>query len=93
MAPAAEAEIKFVIEPEGFSHSRKFPLSKTVGEVKKHVDEDLRIPAENMKLTFKGVELANDADTLADSGLITAQVNEMKLHIVYLDSSAPAAAA
>jgi len=92
-AEAAEAEIKFVIEPEGFSHSRKFPLTKTVGEVKKCVDEDLRIPAENMKLTFKGTELTNDADALADCGLVTSQVNEMKLHIVYLDSGAPAATA
>ena len=54
---ADEVEIKFVIVPEGFSHTRRFAPSLTLHEMKKHVEEDLRIPVSNMKLMYNGHEM------------------------------------
>ena len=54
---ADEVEIKFVIVPEGFSHVRRFAHSLTLHEMKKHVEEDLRIPVSNMKLMYNGHEM------------------------------------
>ena len=47
-------EIKFVIVPEGFSHSRRFARGLTLAEMKSQVEEDLRIPVASMKLIFAG---------------------------------------
>jgi len=88
-APPAEAELKFVIIPEGFSHSRHFPLATTIEAVKAQVEEDLRIPAANMKLIFKTEELPASG-TLGDYNFASTELNEVELHIVYLESSAPA---
>jgi hypothetical protein len=54
VASPTEVEIKFVIVPEGFSHTRRFASTLTLLEVKKHVEEDLRIPLTSMKLVFQG---------------------------------------
>ena len=47
-------DIKFVIVPEGFSHSRRFATGLTLAEMKAQVEEDLRIPVASMKLIFAG---------------------------------------
>lgn len=51
---ADEVDIKFVIVPEGFSHSRRFARTLTLTEMKSQVEEDLRIPVASMKLMFAG---------------------------------------
>ena len=48
--PADEIEIKFTIQPEGFTHSRRFAPGLTLVEMKAQVEEDLRIPVASMKL-------------------------------------------
>ena len=65
MAEAAEAassssdavDIKFVIVPEGFSHSRSFAKSLTLLEMKQQVEADLRIPTASMKMMLAGREM------------------------------------
>ena len=47
-------DMKFVIVPEGFSHSRTFTSALSVTEVKALIEQDLRIPVANMKLFFNG---------------------------------------
>lgn len=54
---SSEVEIKFVIVPEGFSHTRKFATSLTLLEMKQQVEADLRIPVASMKLVFMGREM------------------------------------
>ena len=49
-----EIEIKFVIQPEGFGHSRRFLRSLTLIEMKVQIEEDLRIPVASMKLLYLG---------------------------------------
>lgn len=91
---AAEAsdvvELKLVVVPEGFSHTKRFPLSTTLKDVKDSVQADLRIPAPNMKLVFGGAELADETATLEICGLVVGKVNDMELQIVYLESDSPA---
>lgn len=52
--PSDEVELKFVIMPEGFMHTRKYAKSLTLAEVKAKVETELRIPPTSMKLTFQG---------------------------------------
>ena len=51
---ADQIEIKFVIVPEGFSHSRTFSAGLSLPEAKALIEQDLRIPVANMKLVFNG---------------------------------------
>lgn len=54
-APAAEegyVDIKFIIVPEGFSHTRRLALDMPLEEAKVLIEQDLRIPVANMKLVF-----------------------------------------
>lgn len=51
---ANDVEIKFVIVPEGFSHTRRFARTMTLVEMKAQIEEDLRIPVASMKLVYEG---------------------------------------
>lgn len=81
--PDDEIEIKFVIIPEGFSHIRKFSPAASVQEAKEIVEQDLRIPAANMKMMFDGQEIS--AGALRDIGFVSGQTNQVELRIVYLE--------
>lgn len=70
---ADEVEIKFVIVPEGFSHSRRFARTLTLTEMKAQVEEDLRIPVASMKLMFAGQGASSPLSQLA--------ANYMRTHI------------
>ena len=85
-APPGETEldIRFVIVPEGFSHTRRFALATTVAEVKAMCEEDLKIPVPNMKLVHAGEELF-DGQTLESSGLKGGGLSQVELQIVYLE--------
>jgi len=93
-APPAETEldIRFVIVPEGFSHTRRFALATTVGQVKAMCEEDLKIPVPNMKLVHAGEELF-DGQTLESSGLKGGGLSQVELQIVYLEEHITPAAA
>ena len=93
-APPAETEldIRFVIVPEGFSHTRRFALTTTVGQVKAMCEEDLKIPVPNMKLVHAGEELF-DGQTLESSGLKGGGLSQVELQIVYLEEHITPAAA
>ena len=78
-----EVELKFVIVPEGFSHTRRLPLSYTLLEMKQAVEADLRIPTASMKLVFQGAEMASPS--LRDYGLSTTEPNQIELQIVYME--------
>ena len=81
-------EIKFVIMPEGFSHSRRFALRLTLVELKAQIEEDLRIPAASMKLSFKGQEMRSAL--LSDYDFAMGEPNTVELQIVYVeDHSTP----
>ena len=56
-AASDSVDIKLVIVPEGFSHSRSFSRSLTLLEMKQQVEADLRIPVASMKLMFSGREM------------------------------------
>merc|ERR1740117_2480189 len=93
-APPAETEldIRFVIVPEGFSHTRRFALATTVGQVRAMCEEDLKIPVPNMKLVHAGEELF-DGQTLESSGLKGGGLSQVELQIVYLEEHITPAAA
>ena len=42
-AAADELDIKFVIVPEGFSHSRRFGRGLTLAEMKAQIEEETRV--------------------------------------------------
>lgn len=87
-APSAtEVDIRFVIVPEGFSHTRRFKLAATVGQVKALSETDLRIPVANMKLIYAGDELV-DEKTLEASSLKGGGLSQVELQIVYLEEHA-----
>jgi len=75
--------VKFVIVPEGFSHSRQLIAALSIPEVKAYIESDLRIPVANMKLVFGGQEMT--AGYLRDYGLVAGQENQIELQIVYLE--------
>jgi hypothetical protein len=81
-----------VIVPEGFSHTRRFALTTTVGQVKAMCEEDLKIPVPNMKLVHAGEELF-DGQTLESSGLKGGGLSQVELQIVYLEEHITPAAA
>jgi len=80
---ADEVEIKFVIVPEGFSHSRRFARTLTLTEMKAQVEEDLRIPVASMKLMFAGQEMISPL--LSDYTFEADKPNQIELQIVYLE--------
>eukprot|EP00908_Phaeocystis_cordata_P015653 Transcript_2683.p1 GENE.Transcript_2683~~Transcript_2683.p1 ORF type:complete len:517 (-),score=265.92 Transcript_2683:76-1626(-) len=84
---ATEADVRFVIVPEGFSHTRRFELTTTVARVKALCEGDLRIPQSNMKLVYAGEEL-HDGQTLEASGLKGGALSQVELQIVYLEERA-----
>uniref|UniRef100_A0A7S2J4U9 IQ motif and ubiquitin-like domain-containing protein n=1 Tax=Haptolina brevifila TaxID=156173 RepID=A0A7S2J4U9_9EUKA len=79
-------EIKFVIVPEGFSHSRRFARGLTLAEMKSQVEEDLRIPVASMKLIFAGQEMVSPL--LSDYQFEADKPNQIELQIVYLEDHA-----
>jgi len=90
-APAAASsddtvEIKFVIVPEGFSHSRRFARSLTLVEMKSQIEEDLRIPVASMKLVFQGQEMKSAL--LSEYPFAAGEPNQVELQIVYLEDHA-----
>ena len=78
-----EVEFKFVIVPEGFSHTRKMSLSLTLLEMKQQIEADLRIPVASMKLMFKGAEMTSP--NLGDYKLSTTEPNQVELQIIYME--------
>jgi len=84
-----EIEIKFVIIPEGFAHTRKFARSLTLVEMKAQIEADLRIPTSSMKLNFQGAPM--ERALLSDYPFVAGAVNDVELQIVYVDQgqSAP----
>jgi hypothetical protein len=78
-------DIKFVIVPEGFSHSRSFAKSLTLLEMKQQVEADLRIPTASMKMMLAGREMT--APLLSDYEWKEGQ-NNIELQIVYLEEQA-----
>ena len=87
-APPAETEldIRFVIVPEGFAHTRRFGLATTVSQVKAACEEDLKIPVPNMKLVHAGAELF-DGQTLGESGFRGGGLSQVELQIVYMEEN------
>ena len=85
-APPSETEvdIRFVIVPEGFSHTRRFALTTTVAEVKAFCEGDLRIPVSNMKLVYAGAPLG-DEGTLQSYDFKAGTTHQVELQIVYLE--------
>lgn len=81
-----EVEIKFVIVPEGFSHSRRFPRSYSLLEMKAQVEKDLRIPVDSMKLFYEGAEMT--LPLLRDYELSMEGPNCVELQIVYIEEHA-----
>eukprot|EP00965_Chrysotila_dentata_P055695 1847471-Pleurochrysis_carterae.AAC.3 len=92
LAPAgasdnALVELKFTVVPEGFSHSRQFQSNTTIDSVKAQVENDLQIPAVNMKLLFRDNELGDGSMTLGQCGMALDAANDLELQIIYLDDS------
>lgn len=80
-----EVELKIVIQPEGFSHTKFFPASALVGAVKEGIETELRIPVATMTL-FSGDDiLDDDSRTLGSFGLAPPGPAELYLHISFLE--------
>ena len=82
-AGAEELDFKFVIVPEGFSHTRRMPKGFTLHEMKQHIEADLRIPVTSMKLMFNGQEMT--APNLSDYNLSTTDSNHIEMQIIYME--------
>ena len=78
-----EAEFKFVIVPEGFSHSRKIGLTCTLLELKQQIEADLRIPVASMKLMYQGKEMTSQ--NMRDYNVSMTEPNQVELQIIYME--------
>ena len=83
---SAEIEVKFVIVPEGFSHSRRFAHSLSLLDMKSQIEQDLRIPIASMKLVYAGTEML--APMLSDYAFLRDAPNQVQLQIVYIEEHA-----